>query len=81
MPKKLLITEKPSVAMQFAKALKIETNRKNGYLENSEYQSKNPRILLFLEIRSDVWRYSAKIPQRPSSDCTAQNTGCRFPHI
>lgn len=37
MPKKLLITEKPSVAMQFAKALKIETNRKNGYLENSEW--------------------------------------------
>ena len=37
MPKKLLIKEKPSVAMQFAKALKIETNRKNGYLENSEW--------------------------------------------
>lgn len=37
MPKKLLITEKPSVAMQFAKALKIETNRKNGYLENFEW--------------------------------------------
>jgi len=30
--KKLLITEKPSVAMEFAKALKITTNRKNGYL-------------------------------------------------
>ena len=37
MPKRLLITEKPSVAMQFAKALKIETNRKNGYLENFEW--------------------------------------------
>ena len=28
---KLLITEKPSVAMEFAKALKLNTNRKNGY--------------------------------------------------
>ena len=28
--KKILITEKPSVAMEFAKALKINTNRKNG---------------------------------------------------
>ena len=28
MGKKLLITEKPSVAMEFAKALKINTNRK-----------------------------------------------------
>ena len=26
MPKKLLITEKPSITMQFAKALKIEKN-------------------------------------------------------
>lgn len=26
--KKILITEKPSVAMEFAKALKINTNRK-----------------------------------------------------
>ena len=35
--KKLIITEKPSVAMEFAKALKITTNRKNGYLESSEW--------------------------------------------
>lgn len=35
MGKKLLITEKPSVAMEFAKALKITTNRKNGYLEST----------------------------------------------
>ena len=35
--KKLLITEKPSVAMEFAKALKITTNRKNGYLESEEW--------------------------------------------
>ena len=34
MGKKLLITEKPSVAMEFAKALKINTTRKNGYLES-----------------------------------------------
>lgn len=33
MAKKLLITEKPSVAMEFAKALKINTTRKNGFLE------------------------------------------------
>jgi DNA topoisomerase-3 len=35
--KKLLITEKPSVAMEFAKALKITTNRKNGYLESDNW--------------------------------------------
>ena len=35
--KKVLITEKPSVAMEFAKALKINTNRKNGYLESEEW--------------------------------------------
>ena len=34
MNKKLLITEKPSVAMEFAKALKITTKRKDGYLES-----------------------------------------------
>ena len=37
MGKKLLITEKPSVAMEFAKALKITTNRKNGYLESQNW--------------------------------------------
>ncbi len=37
MPKKLLITEKPSVAMEFAKALKINTTRKDGYLESEEW--------------------------------------------
>ena len=37
MSKKLLITEKPSVAMEFAKALKINTNRKNGYIESDEW--------------------------------------------
>ena len=37
MPKKLIITEKPSVAMEFAKALKINANRKNGYLESEEW--------------------------------------------
>ena len=34
---KLLITEKPSVAMEFAKALKINATRKNGYLESEEW--------------------------------------------
>ncbi|MBQ9313833.1 MAG: type IA DNA topoisomerase [Clostridia bacterium] len=37
MAKKLLITEKPSVATEFAKALKINTARKNGYVESEEY--------------------------------------------
>ncbi len=37
MGKKLLITEKPSVAMEFAKALKLTTNRKNGYLESGDW--------------------------------------------
>ena len=35
--KKVLITEKPSVAMEFAKALKINANRKNGYLESDDW--------------------------------------------
>lgn len=35
--KKLLITEKPSVAMEFAKVLKLGNNRKNGYIENDEW--------------------------------------------
>ncbi len=35
--RKLLITEKPSVAMEFAKALKINGIRKNGYLESEKW--------------------------------------------
>ncbi len=35
--KKLLITEKPSVAMEFAKVLKLDNNRKNGYMENNDW--------------------------------------------
>ena len=35
--KKLIITEKPSVAMEFAKALNINTKRQNGYLESDEW--------------------------------------------
>lgn len=37
MSKKLIITEKPSVAMEFAKVLKINSNRKNGYIESDEW--------------------------------------------
>ncbi len=37
MPKKILITEKPSVAMEFAKVLKINGARKDGYLESEEW--------------------------------------------
>ena len=33
MGKSVLITEKPSVAMEFAKVLKINTKRQNGYME------------------------------------------------
>ena len=35
--KKILITEKPSVAMEFAKVLNINTSRKDGYLEAEEW--------------------------------------------
>ena len=34
---KLIITEKPSVAMEFAKALKLNIQRKNGYIEAGEW--------------------------------------------
>lgn len=37
MAKKILITEKPSVAMEFAKVLKINGTRKDGYLESEEW--------------------------------------------
>ena len=37
MSKKLLITEKPSVAIEFAKALKITAPRKNGYIESNDW--------------------------------------------
>ena len=37
MPKKLLITEKPSVAREFAKVLKINGTNRNGYLESEEW--------------------------------------------
>lgn len=37
MGKKLIITEKPSVAMEFAKALKLNSTRKNGYIEAGDW--------------------------------------------
>ena len=37
MGKKLLITEKPSVAMEYVKALKINAKRQNGYIESDEW--------------------------------------------
>ena len=37
MPKKMLITEKPSVAMEFAKVLRINGIRKDGYLESENW--------------------------------------------
>ena len=37
MAKKLIITEKPSVAMEFAKVLKMNGIRKNGYIESGEW--------------------------------------------
>lgn len=37
MSKKLIITEKLSVAMEFAKVLKINSNRKNGYIESDDW--------------------------------------------
>ena len=35
--KNVLITEKPSVAMEFAKVLKINTKRQNGYMESENW--------------------------------------------
>ncbi len=37
MGKALFIAEKPSVAAEFAKALKVNTSRKDGYLESESY--------------------------------------------
>ena len=37
MAKKLLITEKPSVAMEFQKVIAKDAKRYNGYLENNEW--------------------------------------------
>ena len=37
MSKNILITEKPSVAMEFAKVLNINTSKKDGYLEADEW--------------------------------------------
>ncbi|MCR5214225.1 MAG: type IA DNA topoisomerase [Eubacterium sp.] len=37
MPKKLFIAEKPSVAQQFADALKVSGGKANGYIENNDY--------------------------------------------
>ena len=50
---KLLITEKPSVAMEFAKALKINTSKKNelSYIKVSD-------STLEPEFRSDVYSYN-----------------------
>ena len=36
MGKSLIITEKPSVAQEFARVLKV-SGRKEGYIENQEY--------------------------------------------
>jgi len=37
MAKKILITEKPSVAREFAKVLKVNGSNKNGYIESEEW--------------------------------------------
>lgn len=37
MPKNILITEKPSVAMEFAKVLNSNGTRKDGYLESKDW--------------------------------------------
>ena len=37
MSKKLFIAEKPSVAQQFADALKVIGSRKDGYIEDENY--------------------------------------------
>jgi DNA topoisomerase-3 len=37
MPKSVIIAEKPSVAQEFAKVLKVNGQRKNGYIESENY--------------------------------------------
>ncbi len=37
MPKSVIIAEKPSVAQEFAKVLKVNGIRKNGYIESEDY--------------------------------------------
>ena len=37
MSKSLFIAEKPSVAQEFAKALKANMSREDGYLESEDY--------------------------------------------
>ena len=37
MPKSVIIAEKPSVAQEFAKVLKVNGQRKNGYIESDNY--------------------------------------------
>ena len=37
MAKKLLIAEKPSVATEFAKVLKMNGTKRNGYIESDDY--------------------------------------------
>ena len=37
MQKNILITEKPSVAMEFAKVLNVKANRKDGYIEDENW--------------------------------------------
>ena len=39
MGKQLFIAEKPSVAAEFAKALKVNGGRRDGYLESDQYLS------------------------------------------
>ena len=45
MAKKLFIAEKPSVAQEFAKALKYQMSRRDGYLESEEAINCPERIL------------------------------------
>ena len=40
MGKSLYIAEKPSVAQEFAKALKLNTRRQDGYLESEDSNMK-----------------------------------------
>lgn len=35
--KKLIISEKPSVAKEFARVLKVNARQQNGYLESDDY--------------------------------------------
>ena len=63
MTKKLIITEKPSVAMEFAKALGINVNRKNGYITENSYQGIYEGLKYLLENFQELKKYKKNLKE------------------